>query len=175
MAEIKDTMDRMVRTQNPVEELLLKIPGFRGYLDKEARRESDKLHRDYLAKKLDEAKRHVTRVKSELVDEGKILQLEKLDRLVDRLDGSISRIRYADRGYSGFFDAVKMDDEALQTLHQLDLALVEQVTAVEVAIRRLDADLADPELKDAVKGVGAAIESLDTRFAERDDVVSGVK
>ncbi len=35
MAEIKDTMGKIAGNRNPIEELLLKIPGFDGYLNKQ--------------------------------------------------------------------------------------------------------------------------------------------
>jgi len=174
MAEIKDTMQRVAGTRNPIEELLLKIPGFQGYLNKQYRRESDKLHRDYLAKKLDETKRHINGVKNDLVDDGKIFQLDKIDTVLDKLDSIISRIRYADRGYSGFFDTNKIEDRELELIHQLDLALVEQVTAVERAIGALSSEQDDGDLKTAIKAAVMAVETLTGKFAERDDIVSGV-
>src|SRR3990170_2263681 len=44
------------RDRNWLEELLRRVPGFRGYLEKEYRRESDKLQRDWMADCLQRAK-----------------------------------------------------------------------------------------------------------------------
>ena len=110
----------------------------------------------------------------DLVDEGKIFNLDRIEKIVDKLDAVISRIRYADRGYSGFFDAVQMDEKALEILHQLDLSLIEQVTGVEEAMKKLAADLEDGDLKSIIKEITAAIEQLDDKFSERDNAVSGV-
>ena len=174
MAEIKDTMQKIAGNRNPIEELLLKIPGFQGYLNKQYRRESDKLHRSYLAQKLDETKTHINDVKVELVDDGKIFSLDKIDNVLDKLDTVISRIKYADRGYSGFFDTNKIEDRELEMIHQLDLALVEYVTGVETAVSKLSAEQDDKELKAAIKEAVKAIQVLTDKFAERDNIVSGV-
>ena len=174
MAEIKDTMDKIAGNRNPVEELLLKIPGFDGYMNKQTRRESDKLHRDYLAQKLNETKIHINSVKTDMVDDGNIFELDTIDKVLNKLDIIISKIRYADRGYSGFFDTNKIDDKELEMIHQLDLSLVEYVTKIEGAIGKLSSDLDASDLKSAVKEAVKAIQELTLKFAERDNIVSGV-
>jgi len=174
MAEIKDTMEKIAGNRNPVEELLAKIPGFGGYMNKQTRRESDKLHRDYLAQKLDETKIHINDVKNDMVDDGNIFELDRIDKIMDKLDIIISKITYADRGYSGFFDTNKIDDKELEMIHQLDLALIVDVTAIEESIKKLSSDLETKELKAVVKEAVKTIVGLTTKFEERDNIVSGV-
>lgn len=174
MAEIKDTMAKIAGNRNPVEELLLKIPGFDGYMNKQTRRESDKLHRDYLGQKLNETKVHINEVKVEMVDDGNIFDLDQIDKIQDKLDAIISKITYADRGYSGFFDTNKIEDRELEMIHQLDLALIEDVTLIEEAIAKLAADLESKELKTVVKEAVKAVVNLTAKFEERDNIVSGV-
>lgn len=174
MAQIKDTMGKIARTRNSVEELLLKIPGFKGYAEAQYRRESDKLHRDYLSRTLDQAKRQMTRLQDDMTDAGRLDGLDKIGEVLNRLDTAISRIKYADRGYSGFFATVKIDLPALEVIHQLDLALVTEVTAVEQAIKGLVKGLDNSALKDALLGVDTAIEQLNAKFKEREDAVTGV-
>ena len=174
MAEIKDTMGKIAGNRNPVEELLLKIPGFDGYMNKQTRRESDKLHRDYIAQKLGETKVHINDVKTDMVDDGNIFDLDKIDKIQDKLDAIISKITYADRGYSGFFDTNKIGDKELEMSHQLDLALIGYVTTIEEAVAKLSGDLESSELKTVVKEAVKAVVELTTKFEERDNVVSGV-
>jgi hypothetical protein len=174
MAEIKDTMGKIAGNRNPVEELLLKIPGFDGYMNKQTRRESDKLHRDYISQKLNETKVHLNQVKVDMVDDGNIFDLDLIDKIQDKLDAIISRITYADRGYSGFFDTNKIGDKELEMIHQLDLALIGYVTTIEEAISKLSAELESKELKSVVKEAVKAVVELTAKFEERDNVVSGV-
>jgi len=174
VAEMKDSMEKIAGSRNPVEELLLKIPGFQGYLNKEYRRESDKLHRMFLAQRLDAVKRAVMELQSTLVDDGRIRLLEMVEKVVNRLDASISRLKYADQGYSGFFDAVKIDEHELEIIHQLDLDLVHEVTAIEQTASKLNEELEDGDLKAIVKVVLTAVAQLDDKFKEREDAVSGV-
>jgi len=42
----------------------------------------------------------------------------------------VARIRYADRGYAGFFDAVKVTEQTLDRVYAFDLALVESIDEI---------------------------------------------
>jgi hypothetical protein len=70
--------------------------------------------------------------------------------------------------------ADKIDDKELEMIHQLDLALIENVTEVETAIARLSSDMDSKELKSCVKAAVKAITDLTLKFEERDNIVSGV-
>ncbi len=169
----KDVLKRIVGDANPLEELMAKIPGFKGYLDIENRREADKLQRDFLVTRLGEHKKRLEQVKRKFVDGLKFDALEPLDRLLDRLDKVISRIRYADRGYSGLFDAVKMDRDAVETLLLFDLALVKYVDAIGEALSGLSS-CSDERMNEAMGAVEEKIDELDEKFSQREQVVAGV-
>ncbi len=123
---------------------------------------------------MNELKVHINDVKTDMVDDGNIFDLDVIDKIQDKLDAIISKITYADRGYSGFFDTNKIGDKELEMIHQLDLALVEYVTVIEEAVAKLSSDLESKELKAVVKEAVKAIVELTTKFDERDNVVSGV-
>ena len=60
------------RDRNFIEDILRRVPGFRGYLEKEYRRASDDLQRDALADRLGRAKRAIDEAGRRLVDAGQI-------------------------------------------------------------------------------------------------------
>lgn len=174
MGEVKDSMDRVAGNRNALEELMLRIPGFKGYLKREYMRESDKVHRDYVAQRLANAKKSVSELASDLVDEGRLESLEMLDRIQDKLDKVVSRVTYSDQGYSGAFDTIKMDDRAIETLHQIDLALVNFVVEIEDVMKRLGTGLEGDAMKKAVKDVYRKIDQFDEKMDQREHVVTGV-
>ena len=53
---MNDGMERARERRNILEELGAKIPGFRGYLEAELRRDVDKMQRDWLAGQVDRAR-----------------------------------------------------------------------------------------------------------------------
>ncbi len=120
-----------------IETVLRYIPGFRGYLEKEYRRESDDLQRDWLADRLQRSKRAIDQLTRPLADAGQIDLLPQVDRVRGRLDKLIGRIRGAVQGYSGFFDLVRVDEELLDRVYEHDAALMQEVDALAGAVEDL--------------------------------------
>ena len=125
------------RNRNLVESVLRYIPGFRGYLEKEYRRESDDLQRDSLADRLQRSKLAIDELTRPLADTGQIDLLPRVDRLRGRLDKLIGRIRGGVQGYSGFFDLVEVDEELLTRVYEHDVALMQEVDALAAAVEKL--------------------------------------
>lgn len=119
-----------------LEEILRELPGFRGYLEKEYRRESDYLARSWLADRLAEAKRSLDEYGRRLVDQGQLDDLPSFERLNKRLDQLASTIRGDVRGYSGFFDYVRIDEAVLEDVYAHDMDLMQQVRALLEEVHR---------------------------------------
>ena len=123
MPEPKEHID----DRNWIESVLRYIPGFRGYLEKEYRRESDDLQRDWLADRLQRSKRAIDDLGRTLADAAQIDVLPQVDRLRGRIDKLIGRIRGAMQGYSGFFDLVRVHEDLLDRVYEHDVNLMQQV------------------------------------------------
>jgi len=158
--------------RNGLEQLARHIPGFKGYLEKSYRRESDALTRTMLADRLDQAKRSLDGFGRKLVDAKRLGELSHCDRLRAGLDRVMSRIRGAMQGYSGVFDLVKIDEGVLDRVYAHDLGLIDEVDAVGSAIQQLDAK--NDALRDAIDGVVQKVDSLDHAWNKRIEILQGV-
>jgi hypothetical protein len=161
------------RSRGVIESILRYIPGFRGYLEREYRRDSDKLQRDWLADRLQKSKRKLDDVSRRLADETRLDELPLCDRLRARLDKFIGRIRGAMRGYSGFFDLVNVDVALLDRVYEHDVKLMEQVEAVAEAVEHLPAD--PGQLRQAIHGVTAQLDAVEEAWAIRADILRGME
>jgi hypothetical protein len=123
--------------RNALESLLRRIPGFRGYLEKEYRRDSDALQRTWLSDRLQQAKRSLDTVSSQLADAGRLDLLTQYDRLRAKLDKLIARIRGAWQGYSGIFDLVRIDEARLDRVYEHDMSMMQLVEEFLESIKRL--------------------------------------
>jgi hypothetical protein len=160
-------LDNARSGQNALEQLANQIPGFKGYRDKELRRDADRIHREQLASRLEECKRSLNEVANAATRSGGLDAINEVETARKRLDKVINRIRYADRGYAGFFATVKIDEAALARVYEFDLALVQGVDGVRAAAG-LGGGVTD------VTALVAAVDALDTRLADRESVLSGI-
>ncbi len=160
--------------RNWVETILGHIPGFRGYLEKENRREADDLQREWLADRLQRAKRGVDNLARPLADAGCIDALPHIDRLRARLDKLIGRIRGAMPGYSGFFDLVRVDENLLDRLYEHDVDLMTQVDALALTVEQLPGKPAS-EIATAVGELLTHLDEAERSWDVREDILKGLE
>lgn len=156
--------------------LAQRIPGYGGYLERERRRDVDKLHREHLADQLRALKTPLTDALRELTNAGgRLGELGPLERLVKKLDRIENRVRFATYGYAGFFDVAKVEERQLESLYRFDLALVERTDALAAKVRELQSKAAGDsgELKAAVSDAERALDELNQTFDERHNAIDG--
>ena len=159
--------------RNWIETVLRYIPGFRGYLEKEYRRESDDLQREWLADRLGRSKRAIDDVSRPLADAGQIDLLPQVDRIRSRLDKMIGRIRGAMQGYSGFFDLVRVREDLLDRVYEHDVDLMTQVDALATAIEELPGK--QDQIATLLPELLRQLDELDGRWDVREDMLKGLE
>ena len=165
-------LDKARAAQNLLERIAHKIPGFKGYRERELRRDADKLQREYLASLLETTKRALNDVSAAATRSGSLDVINDIETARKRLDKVIARIRYADRGYSGFFDEIKVDETMLERVYQFDLGLLVGVEEIQLAAQQA---ASATEVTAAVRELTARIDGLDARLADREAILGGVK
>ena len=163
-------LDKARGGQSFLEKIMNVIPGFKGYREKELRRDADKLQREHLATKLEECKRALNEASATATRSGSLDVINDIETARKRLDKVINRIRYADRGYAGFFAAVKVDEVALGRVYEFDAALLEGVAAVGAG--------GSHAASDPIAGIQSmigAIGALDRRMDDREEILGGLK
>ncbi len=156
-----------------IETVLQWIPGFRGYLKKENRRESDTLQRDWLSDRLQRSKRGLDDYARVLADASAIETLPQVDRLRGQLDKLMGRIRGAMQGYSGFFDLVNIDQSVLDRVYEYDVSLMEQVARLAD-----DVDQLGSRQNDTTADLGPIrdqIRSTEEAWDHREDILKGLE
>ena len=153
------------------------LPGFRGYKEKEIRRESDRLIRNHLYLKLTDAKNDLRTISQKLADRRYFDVITDVDRLLAKMDRIVEKVNHASYGYSGFFDAVKVKEENLDRMIDFDNQLMNEINALATEVDGFKADLASgvtTNLKTRVQNVTDKLESLEETFDRRNEVILGV-
>jgi hypothetical protein len=155
-AQMNDFFEKVKSQQDPFNKLLSYIPGFNGYLERENRRDADKLLRDTVANRFEEQWKRVSQLQSDMVSNGMIALVDDMEKAAIQLRTFIDKIKTAPRGYAGLFDAVKVNEPELLALYQFDLAFFDLADQVKGAVDNVEATLSDEA------GLPAAIRNLTT-------------
>ena len=177
MSDNNDMLSKVQGQMNLPERIAAFIPGFRGYKEKEIRRESDKLIRNHLYLKLSGEKTDLREIEQKLADRRYFDVLTGMDRLLAKMDRVVEKINHASYGYSGFFDAVKVKEENLDHMIAFDNQLLDGINALATEIDAFKVDLASgatSNLGTRVQNVTDKLESLETTFDQRNEVIMGV-
>jgi hypothetical protein len=152
--------DVVESAQGGLENLVRNIPGYKGYKDKELRREADKLLRVEVALKFDDERKRLVELQNQLVSQAKIEFVDDLERAVMKLQHLIDRIKTATYGYAGLFDAVKVKEEQLDALYEFDNRMLGFVDEVASDVDHLTSAIS------AEEGIGGAINELVSTVTE---------
>jgi hypothetical protein len=160
-------MSMPVSEKNFLEKIASYIPGVAGYRERESRRETDRRVREFLALRLDEGRAGLNALRNEATDAGHLKVLDAIGKLDRILQKSVSSLRFADYGFSGLFDQMKIREAELDQVYAYDAALVTDVIALSDRLRAGQGTV--PEIATIVALAGQA-EQLDVRIARRREI-----
>jgi hypothetical protein len=164
-----DIKEKAREQLNGLERVLHAIPGFKGYYEKELRRDSDRLQREYIVKQLRQVKSSMNSVLQAASRQKDFELLQACDLFVKTLDKSIGAIRYADQGYSGFFDLVKIREAELDAVYALDAKIAEAASRFSDECRKLPATLESSGIEPLREGLA----QIDAWFEQRTALLKG--
>ena len=147
------------------------VPGYKGYSEKEMRRDTDRFLREAIVTRLQEKKRILDDLTKDFAKRKKFDHLDSLDSIRRRIDHVSDSIRHAPQGYSGFFDTKQVKNEDLDKLYRHDLALKDGSDELAKAV----ADLSSAaDTGKACEAVLATLQSLDEAVRRRSEVITEV-
>jgi hypothetical protein len=177
MSENKDVYAQSKSQMRLSERIAAALPGFRGYKEKELRRESDKLVRNNLYLKLTKDKDDVRVISQKIADKRYMDVLTDIDRLTAKMDRITEKVNHASYGYAGFYDIIKVKEENLDQMITFDNQLLDEVNALTASIEDLKTQLLSnnfANLKDKIQTIADKFELLEDTFDKREQVILGV-
>ena len=170
-------MDEFFKTvtnmQDPFKKLMSHIPGFNGYIERQNRRDADKLLRDTVARRFEEQWKRASQIQSDLVSNGMISYVDDMEKAAIKLRNFIEKISTAPRGYSGLFDAVKINEKELEKIYQFDAAFFDLADQVGRALDNVEASLGDEAaLPAAIRNVTSLARMAVETYNKRSEVLT---
>ncbi|MGB9776421.1 MAG: hypothetical protein ACPLYD_01450 [Anaerolineae bacterium] len=171
---MSDLYQRVSEARTGLEKLLGQIPGYKGYKEKEMRRESDKLLREAVATRMRAHLRRMQGLQRRLIGAGRLEYLDDLGVAITQLQTFIDRVRRASYGYSGLFDAVRVREEELDRLYDFDHRLLEYGERLSAALDTLETAIPSGEgLAEALRAVQSIVAEANDTFSMREEVILG--
>lgn len=169
----------IVAQRGKLENLVAKIPGFRGYHEKNARRQADRMLRDYLVQQFNVLMDRFVKLENKILDGGKGLKhMSRTREIKSSFQAYIDRVETAAPKYSGMFASIKIDEAALDRIYAFDEAQIRfqmkienKLDLLEDAVKSDDGDLdtALDDLEDAVSEANEAFQLRDDEILRMGD------
>ena len=171
---MNDFFQKVTSMQDPFKKLASYIPGFGGYVERQNRRDADKLLRDTVARRFEEQWKRASQLQEEMVGGGMIAYVDDMEKAAIQLRTFIDRISNAPRGYSGLFDAVKINEKELEAIYQFDAAFFDLSEQIGRATDNVEASMGDETaLPAAIRNLTSLARLANETYNKRSEVVTG--
>jgi hypothetical protein len=173
----KERLERVRGEMGLLERIISYVPGYRGYKEKELRRETDRLVRMEVVNRLRAAKNIVRRNLTNPIVSQKISGEDawRFDTLLSRLDRVVQRIDRAVAGYAGMFDAVRVREDKLDMVIQHDLSLIEKAETIKMGAESLAGiEPGKEEWRKVIDELTLKVEEIDMLIDKRAEIFRGL-
>jgi hypothetical protein len=172
MSDLKDQIyQNVVNSLDIFKQIGSKIPGFKGYVERQNRRDSDKLIRDTVYRRFRELEGRVSNLQVDFINKGEIQYTDDLEKAALRLRTFADRVRTAPRGYSSLFEAVKINEPELLKLYEYDASLLDKTDEVGRAIDNIEASIGTDGLPAAIRNLQTVSKDCINAYERRQEVV----
>lgn len=164
---------KIASDMDPFKKILSYIPGFKGYVERQNRRDADKLLRETIAERFEQQWGRISAIQREFISSGDIAYVDDLEAAAIKLRTFADRVRRATRGYSGLFDAVKINEQELAQLYAYDVTMLGLADEVGRAVDNVEASLGSDGLPAALRNLRNVSQQCIDVFDRREEVFLG--
>ena len=158
-------------------DLLAKIPGLDGYMERGRRREADSILRQTIVGRLEQVRLQLSDVHHTLSRDIALAvdHAESLGRAETRLMGLMGKIKDAPVGYAGYFDAIKVKEEDLARIYAFDSDMLGHVDQVAADVDTLQSAVnGGAQIEAAITQLNDDLAVANETFAGRSEVMRGI-
>ena len=117
----------MKRTTNIFDKIGTLVPGYKGYQEREGRRECDRQLREQIADKLSEIEKKI----NNQIENAELSELAEIEKNRKKINNLKDLIKYSPYGASAFFTDKAIKETELEEIYQMDLDVLDSVEKLE--------------------------------------------
>ena len=169
-------MEASKENRGILERICLWIPGYRGYRQKNIRRDVDQEVRAQVARAIDECKTTLANIQRGVVENGDIQMAKSVERLRVKTDTYLKNIESAEAGYSGIWEATKTLEDELEAVMEWDAKLLESADDLKKLLNAImdKVDAGSVDIKADLRGIERFLDDLDAGLGTRMQVIRGL-
>lgn len=162
----------MAKNRSLVERIGQYIPLYRGYKQKNLRRDEDRAVRETVARVLAGSKTDLANAARATV--GDLNAMRDMERVRSKVDHYYADVKKAVNGYSAFHNSVKILESELDAVVTWDAKLIDDAHTLKEETERLRsvAD-SDGDIKAPLRDIEATVDALFDAYRERENVMRG--
>jgi hypothetical protein len=172
-----DIRQKVEEDRGLLKKIQLIIPGYRGYRIREDLRDSDKILRLELNKRLGLQHRQLDEFRLDLVRSAPMSKnLELLGGIVNQYKKVEGLVAHGEAGYSGISADIRIGAEELNHLYDYDLSMMENINFIDQSLGDLKSSIDsgdEKSIKDSLSTVKMRITGLEEKFSKRIAVIQG--
>ena len=171
---MSEIFDNVSSDRDAIKKLFSKIPGFKGYIEREVRRSSDKILRETIARDYEAQYQRISSLQRDMISQGGLAYIDDLENAAIKIRQFIDRVKTASYGYAGLFDALKIKEEELENIYKYDLTLLEHVDVLSGAIDNVESSLGTDGLPASIRHLITTSQEVLDAFNKRSDAMKGI-
>ncbi|MBR4226617.1 MAG: hypothetical protein IKR86_07625 [Candidatus Methanomethylophilaceae archaeon] len=169
MSDLDNTVkSKMKSDMGLFEKIKMYIPGYKGYKEKNLRRDADRAVRQELSRSIQGSKADLAEVQKAVIDDFDLMMdVERIRTKVDKYDIDIKK---AVNGYSAFHDSVKILEADLDRVMAWDAKILDDIQAMREATEKIlemadEGSLARKDLRKYERCIDDMLEDYNQREA----------
>jgi hypothetical protein len=111
----------MKRETNIFDKIGTLIPGYKGYQERDSRRECDRQLKEQIASKLSETETTL----NSLNESSELSNLSEIEKIRKKINNLKDLIKYAPYGASSFFSDFSIKNDELENIYQMDMDILD--------------------------------------------------
>lgn len=168
--------DRIIEQKGSFERLVARIPGFKGYHEKQARRQANTMIREYIADQLQERINRFVRIEKKILDKTGIRHMNRTRDVKGVIQTYHDRVKTAAPKYDGMWATMKIENAELERIYAFDEAQMRYVDALDDALNAMEQAVSEDadNFAEALDRIYELAVEANEAFKLRDDVITRI-
>jgi len=111
----------MKRATNIFDKIGTLIPGYKGYQERDSRRECDRQLKEKISSKLSDTEKTI----DSLIENTELSKLSEIEKIRKKINNLKDLIKYAPYGASALFSDTSIKNDELENIYQIDMDILE--------------------------------------------------